>query len=563
VAVVGGVGGALLIPNMGSVFGASDAASVAGACATPSAASTAVGATAAAGTAAAAAPAGAAATVAPTPSGTAAAPVATAPATAAATTTATAAATTTATAPATTAATASAAPTICPTATGTTTATAVPTATATAPAAAANVSCDIVVPANPLTAKGLSTPYQLTGTNGMSAQASGCTMANFGNLGAFVQATILNPATGALSVYEPLVITQGTAPAAAPVVPTLPAGAIVTIDFGFNGTNLTQVGATRTALAQGRCVDGLNGSIFGQVSFCNGTGFFQAAQRAEAAGKLVVPATGTATKAAGVACPTVRNFNMIDQDQSDNVTSQYLLTATGTTAQNNAANKAALAGATVINNGSDNALIDAFLDPTLGCTPFTAPDLSQGGAQGTSQALDELSAAKNQTAPIALVPENDEMVLVNNAFSVAKTNLYRSNVGQPPVSAANDAADSPANYCQNMVNVQTSFLQNNQALLATGATPVPGTGNNLLTFMANRLSMSFTNLNCQNFGLTDPVTVTLDGNGAATAATFNTAQQTATAGTAAGSGATGTTMPPPRRRIGRNRRHHLMNPSGM
>jgi hypothetical protein len=264
-----------------------------------------------------------------------------------------------------------------------------------------------------------------------------------------------------------------------------------------------------------------------------------------------------------VPCPTARNFNMIDQDQSDNVTTTYLLTASGQTAQFSAANQAALAGATPINNGSDNELLDAFLDPTLGCTPYTAPDLSQAGAQSTSQALDELSAAKNQTAPIALIPENDEMVLVNNAFSVAKTNLYRSNVGQPPVSAANDVADSPANYCQNMVNVQTPFLQNNQALLATGATPVPGTGNNLLTFMANRLSMSFTNLNCQNFGLTDPVTVTLDGNGAATAATFNVTQQKATAGTAAGSGATGTTMPPPRRRIGRNRRHHLMNPSGM
>ena len=565
VAVVGGVGGALLIPNVGSVFGASNAASVAGACATPSAASTAAGATAAAGTAAAATPASTAATVAPTPSGTVATPVATAAATTAATAPATAAATasatTAATAPVTTAATtgatASAAPTICPT----TTATA--TATATAPAAAANVSCDIVVPANPLTAEGLSTPYQLTGTNGMSAQASGCTMANFGNLGAFVQATILNPATGALSNYEPLVITQGTTPAAAPAVPTLPAGAIVTIDFGFNGTNLTQVGATGAALAQGRCVNGLGGSIFGQVSFCNGTQFFQAAQRAEAAGKLVVPATGTSTKVAGMPCPTARNFNMIDQDQSDNVTTTYLLTANGQTAQFSAANQTALAGATPINNGSDNELLDAFLDPTLGCTPFTAPDLSQAGAQSTSQALDELSAAKNQTAPIALIPENDEMVLVNNAFSVAKTNLYRSNVGQPPVSAANDAADSPANYCQNMVNVQTPFLQNNQALLATGATPVPGTGNNLLTFMANRLSMSFTNLNCQNFGLTDPVTVTLDGNGAATAATFNVTQQKATAGTAAGSGATGTTMPPPRHRIGRNRRHHLMNPSGM
>ena len=101
------------------------------------------------------------------------------------------------------------------------------TATATAPAAAAaaaaaNVSCNIIVPANPLTAQGLSTPYQLTGPNGMSPAASGCTMANFANLGAFVQATILDPATGALSVYEPLVITQDTRPAAPRSCPRSP-----------------------------------------------------------------------------------------------------------------------------------------------------------------------------------------------------------------------------------------------------------------------------------------------------------------------------------------------------
>ena len=155
----------------------------------------------------------------------------------------------------------------------------------------------------------------------------------------------------------------------APVVPTLPAGAVVTIDVGFNGTDLTQVGATRDRAGPGPLRERAGaGSDFGQVSFCNGTGFFQAAFRAEAAGKLVVPATGTATKAAGLACPTVRNFNMIDQDQSDNVTSIYLVTANGQTAQFNAANTASLAGATKAVNGSDNALISDFLDPTLGCT---------------------------------------------------------------------------------------------------------------------------------------------------------------------------------------------------
>ena len=134
-------------------------------------------------------------------------------------------------------------------------------ATATAPAVAAataaNVNCNIVVPANPLSAQGLATPYQLTGPDGTTPAASGCTMTNAANLGAFVQATILNPRTGALSVYNPLVITPGTTPAVAPVVPKLPRHAIVTIDFGFNGTDLFQVGATPNALQQGNCVNGL------------------------------------------------------------------------------------------------------------------------------------------------------------------------------------------------------------------------------------------------------------------------------------------------------------------
>ncbi len=422
-----------------------------------------------------------------------------------------------------------------PAATATASGTASPTATAGARASAtasatpaANVSCVLVVPANPLTAQGLARPYQLTGPNGMSPQASGCTMANFANLGAFAQATILDPATGGLSTYEPLVITQGTQPAAAPVVPTLPAGAVVTIDFGFNGTNLTLKGATGATLGGAKCVNGLAGSIFGQVSFCNGVAFFAAVNKDIVAGLTTIPAVATATKAPGVTCPTTRNFNMIDQDQSDNVTTQYLLNGNGQTAQDNAVNTAALAGATTINNGSDNALLNGFLDPTLGCTPLTEPDLTNAGTPGTSQALDELFAARNQTAPIALVPENDPMTLVNGAFSQQKTNRYRTSVDQPVMTRA-QTADTPATYCENMVNVQSLFLQNNQTLLATGTSPVPAVGTNLFTFLANRLNMSFTNLNCQNFGLTNPVTVTLDGNGVATAATINAAQQAVTA----------------------------------
>ena len=142
----------------------------------------------------------------------------------------------------------------------------------------------------------------------------------------------------------------------------------------------------------------------------------------------------------------------------------------------------------------------------------------------------------------------------NGQFDTAKTNLYRAELGQPPVNWANDRFDSPAMYCQNMVNIQAPFLAANQAPLPTGPSPVTAVGDNLFTFMANRLSMSFTNLDCQNFGLTDPVTVTLDGNGAAVAATFNTTPQASTS--AGGDGAfPGAARGP--------HNHRLMNPSGM
>jgi hypothetical protein len=57
---------------------------------------------------------------------------------------------------------------------------------------------------------------------------------------------------------------------------------------------------------------------------------------------------------------------------------------------------------------------------------------------------------------------------------------------------------------------------------------VTAMGDNLLTFMANELNMSFTNLGCQHFRLTNPVTVSRNRAGAAVAATFNASMQTAT-----------------------------------
>ena len=435
----------------------------------------------------------------------------------------------------------------------------------TAAEAATSLNCTITVPANPLSAKGLATPWQL---------ADGCSEAN-GTEQAFVEATILSP-NGKLQVYNPLVIDAGATPAAAPVVPTIPRGSQVIIDVGFNGTNLLLEGR---GARQGDCVDALGQSVIGQVSACNAVNFYRLANFEISTGRLQVPARGNSSD--GQPCLTVRDFAVVDQDQSDNVVTSYLMSANGQIAQDTAANAGALTGATTLVNGSDDKLLAAFLDPATGCTPFTAPDITDPAGTSASQALNELSAQVNQQGVIAVVPVNDEMTLVNGAYSIAKTNVYRSLVDQPLLAANTNATQVAMAYCQNMTNIAPARNQLDMSRELGFGTPVASIGNNLATFMGNRLSMSFANLGCNNFGLTDPTNVTLDGNQVATAVAYSLAQQKAVApaaagasasasasasGTGAGTGTTtggqggGTNGPPSKHH---RRGHRYQNPSHM
>jgi hypothetical protein len=214
-----------------------------------------------------------------------------------------------------------------------------------ATAAVPDPNCTIVVPQNPLTAQGLATPYQLTATNAANGP---CNEANV-NQSAFVQGAILDPATGKVSLYDPLVIDQGTQAAITPTAPQLPANAIVGLWFGFQGTNLT-LQDTMGSLMQGQCINGAANSVFGQFAYCNAPAFFQAANLAIQNGLLQVPAPGTGND--GLQCLTTRDFGLVDQDQSDNVTTSYLLSGNNQIAQNTAANLAQLAANT--NNANAN-----------------------------------------------------------------------------------------------------------------------------------------------------------------------------------------------------------------
>src|SRR6185295_11932598 len=118
--------------------------------------------------------------------------------------------------------------------------------------AADSTNCTVTVPDRPLTAQGLATPWVL---------GDGCTWENGGTEGVFIDATILAP-NGQVTVYNPLVINQGTTPAVAPTPPTVAPGSQVILSVGYNGGALALVGR---GARQGNCLDAFGNSLVDQT----------------------------------------------------------------------------------------------------------------------------------------------------------------------------------------------------------------------------------------------------------------------------------------------------------
>jgi hypothetical protein len=341
---------------------------------------------------------------------------------------------------------------------------------------AANANCSLVVPSAPTSAAGLATPYELVATDrGQGA----CHEAN-ADQSAFVEAAVYDPGAHAVSIYHPLVVDRGDEPAVPPVPVTLPTDAVVGVWFGFNGDTLTLKGP-----GAGDCVNGLPGSPFGQFAYCNAAAFF-AATTADATFQQSIPALATSPKD-GLPCPTSRDFSVVDQDQSDNLATVYRI-INGRMAQ---ATQATADRGTALTNGSDEGLVARFIAPALGCEPFTAPSLTDGGTPTPALALNELHAAARQPAPSALVPTSDPMVQVDGKTSTRKTNLYRAGVGQPAL----PAGQSPREYCRQLQTIAPNRLAADAAFLAAAPSPGPEF-RNLLTFLRDRLQGSLAQLGC-------------------------------------------------------------------
>ena len=372
--------------------------------------------------------------------------------------------------------------------------------------AAAGANCGLVVPANPFSGIGLATPWQLF--NGALACHE-----HDAATAVFLQATIFDPATKQFFIYPPLVVDVGTLPVVAPPVPALPADAVVGIWGGSNGGAVKLVGD-----GAGQCINGTP-QPFGQVFFCNAQAFFAAVT----ASGVRLPPLGIGND--GQPCPTVRDFSIVDQDQSDNVQTEYLVDATGRTAQNTANNRALLdqVGTIVVGNPSDNRVLTNYVDKALGCSPMTAPDIADGGAPEFSQALDEIQAAMYQAPPQAYIPAGDPMALTAGLPDLAKVNEYRTGAGQPLATTLADA--STAVYCVNILNAAPAKLLLDKAAFLSTQSPVPTQGDSLYTFMASRLSVTLGpaadgGLGCTTLlGIVNPVQLTLNANGTAVEAT--------------------------------------------
>lgn len=345
--------------------------------------------------------------------------------------------------------------------------------------------CTLAVPRHPLTAEGLATPYVLNSAGKACAEDEAT--------GAFVQATIFDPATGALSVYDPEVITPGMA-APAPPVPVLPRHAVIAIWTGFNGGQLRLTGHGAR--------DFVN---FAQQSYANSPALFAALREAG----VQAPAPGVGND--GLACPTTRDASVVDQDPSDNVPVTYAYGA----------------GAS---NGSDEQLLNN-IQAALGCGEWKVPLLDPGVAMGdgngmsTSGVLQELQASQWQGAPEMLVPGNDEFTTTDGnfvppngdgAYDPWRNDLYRAQVDQPPAYRNHTAA-----FCQHLVGGAVRLGQD-QALDA--AQPAPAfaqIGTNLANVLAGRFTATWQLLDCQGLtGMASPVAVTTDANGLVTGATY-------------------------------------------
>ena len=307
----------------------------------------------------------------------------------------------------------------------------------------------------------------------------------------FAEATILDKNSGKIFIYSPLVIDIDTEPAVKPKVLTLPINNVVTIHFGTNAESITLI--SERGITQGSCINGFSNSIFGQFAHCNAVNFFEIISSLIYRNIISIPPIKNSNLCD--ICPTTRSFSVVDQDQSDNVLTKYIITTDLKLAQDSVVNKNKLNILKIISNGSDNKVLSDFVNPAIGCDSFFAQDFEDININRFSLVLNELQAnlTDSNSVDTALIPSGNPMCLINGEVSIGKINAYREGVAQPIITQI-DPEDNKK-YCSSMLSVTIPFLILHKNEFENF--PAPGKdSNNLLNFLIGRFINSWDILNC-------------------------------------------------------------------
>ena len=347
----------------------------------------------------------------------------------------------------------------------------------------------------------------------------------------FVEATIFNIPTKSFYIYNPLVLDKGNT-SVLPIIPSnITNDDIVVLHFGTNSNSLSLISQPHNCLTctpsliEGNCIQGINNSNFGQFSYCNADNFFKIVN--QNCNIPVVDKTILRDE-----CPTVRSFTIVDQDQSDNVVTQYILTDNNIVAQDTPENRLFLESKNdtlkFIQNGSDERLL-ILVSNAIRCKPLTAPDLINKNIFISSLVLNELQSKFNNK-DTGLIPVNNPMVLVDNLPSLEKINAYRIGVNQPIIKSLDEASTLP--YCINMDKFALPFFYKYRTFLENASSPNNDTANNLLNFLAFRFVNSWTILNCiQLTNFSSRLIVYFDENNVSISNNLNSIFQTPTSST--------------------------------
>lgn len=360
--------------------------------------------------------------------------------------------------------------------------------------------CKLLIPDDPLSYIGLTTPYRLIGCNQSDPEQT-----------AFVQAVIYDPVLGEMFSYSPLVINYYQHVLEPPVPFYLPDNSTVGIWFGSNADEIRLI--NNKGIMNGKCVNGINITVpadtpsgfaqsvstFGQFAYCNAPEFFRNSYHCMN--------QTTFFKFDGTMCPTARDFMIIDQDQSDNLHTTYLSLDGGVVIQNTQYHREKYAGLfTILRNPSDEALLTNFIDPALGCDFPTIVDITdEGKSRIPSLPTNEMYAQVNTDSRQALIPLGNPFVMIGNRTSLDKVNLYRLGVFQQLAETELDA--STTDYCSNYVYNGLVKIKKYKNEFLAFVSPDDGF-DNLFFFLAFRFMNSYDILQCNKF-LDKPNPITL------------------------------------------------------